>query len=56
MSSEIIQSVCYVNCNDFQHVNFTFSQNFISLFSGLFDDETDPRVMYLLFFQPDPLN
>jgi hypothetical protein len=38
MSSEIIQSVAY---DDFQHVNFIFSQNFISLFWGLFNDETD---------------
>jgi hypothetical protein len=27
-----------------------FSQNFISLFSGLFNDETDPRVVYFIFF------
>jgi hypothetical protein len=33
-----------VNYDDFQHVNFMFSQNFISLFSGLFKDETDIRV------------
>jgi len=44
MSSEIIQSVTYVNFNDFQHVNFMFSQKFISLFSGLFNDQTDLRV------------
>jgi hypothetical protein len=31
-SSEIIQSASYDNYNDFQHVNFIFSQNFISLF------------------------
>jgi hypothetical protein len=41
MSSEIIQSVVYDNYNDFQHVNLIFSQNFISLFWGLFNDETD---------------
>jgi hypothetical protein len=35
MSSEIIQSVAYADYDDFQHVNFLFSQNFISLFSGL---------------------
>jgi hypothetical protein len=40
MSSEIIQSVAYDNYNDFQHANFIFSQNFISLFWGLFNDET----------------
>jgi len=32
MSCEIIQSGTYDNLNDFQHVNFIFSQNFISLF------------------------
>jgi len=45
MSSEIIQRVAYDNYDDdFQHVNFIFSQNFISLFWGLFNDETDLRV------------
>jgi hypothetical protein len=43
MSSEIIQSVAY-NYDDFQHANFIFSQNFISLFWGLFNDETNLRV------------
>ncbi len=40
MSSEIIQSV---NFNDFQLVNLhvMFSQKFISLFSGLFNDKTN---------------
>jgi hypothetical protein len=33
-----------INYDDFQQFNFVFSQNFISLFSGLFDDETDLRV------------
>jgi len=32
MSSEIIQNVAYDNYDDFQRVNFIFSQNFISLF------------------------
>jgi hypothetical protein len=32
MSSEIIQNVAYDNYDDFQHVNFIFSQNFILLF------------------------
>jgi hypothetical protein len=32
MSTEIIQSVAYDNYNDFQHIHFIFSQNFISLF------------------------
>ncbi len=44
MSSEIFQSVAYVNCNDFQNVNFMFSQKLISLFSGLFNDKTDLSV------------
>ncbi len=45
MSSEIIQNVvAYDNHDDFQHVKFIFSQNFISLFWGLFNDETDLRV------------
>jgi hypothetical protein len=52
MSSEIIQSVCYVNCNDF----FNISTSRFHKISGLFNEEIDPRVMYLLFFQPDPLN
>jgi hypothetical protein len=30
MNSEIIQSVAYDNYDDFQLVNFIFSQNFIS--------------------------
>jgi hypothetical protein len=32
-----------INYDDFQHVNFVFSQIFILLFWGLFDDETDLR-------------
>jgi hypothetical protein len=44
MSGEIIQSVVYDNYNDFQYVILIFSQNFISLFWGLFNDETDLRV------------
>jgi hypothetical protein len=40
MGSEIIQSEVYNNFDDSQHVNFIFSQNFISLFWGLFNDET----------------
>jgi hypothetical protein len=49
MSSEIIQSV---NFNDFQLVNLhvMFSQKFISLFSGLFNDKTNYlRVIRYLF-------
>jgi hypothetical protein len=37
MSSEIFQSVASDNYDDFQHVNFIFSQIFISLFWGLFN-------------------
>jgi hypothetical protein len=44
MSNEIIQSVAYDKYDDFQHMNVLFSQNFISLFLGLFNDETDLRV------------
>jgi hypothetical protein len=44
MSSEIIQNVAYDNYDDFQYVNFIFSWDFISLFWGLFNDETDLRV------------
>jgi hypothetical protein len=46
MGSQIIQHVAYDNYDNFQHVNFTFSQNFISLFWGLFNDETDIKVRY----------
>jgi len=41
MSSEIIQNITYDNYDHFQHVNFMFSQIFMSLFSGLFNDETN---------------
>jgi hypothetical protein len=40
MRNEIIQSVAY------EHINVIFSQNFISLFLGLFNVETDLRVRY----------
>ncbi len=46
MSNEIIQSVAYDNSDDFQHINIIFSQNFISPFLGLFNDETYLRVRY----------
>jgi hypothetical protein len=46
MTSEIIQNVANDEYDDFQDVNFIFSQNFISLFWGLFNDETDLRVRY----------
>jgi hypothetical protein len=46
MSNEIIQNITYDNYDDFQHVNFIFSQNFISLFWGLFNDKIDLSVTY----------
>jgi hypothetical protein len=49
MSSEIIQYVAYDNYDGFQHVNFIFSQIFISLFWGLFNDEIVLRLRYLKF-------
>jgi hypothetical protein len=47
MSSEIIQSVAYDNY-DSQLVNFIFSQNFHSLFWGLFNEKTEFMVRYLV--------
>jgi hypothetical protein len=44
MSNEIIWSVAYDNYDDFQHIKVLFSQDFISLILGLFNDETDLRV------------
>jgi hypothetical protein len=44
MSSEIIQSVTYDNYDEFEHVNFVLSQNFIPLFWGLSNNKTDLRV------------
>jgi hypothetical protein len=52
MSDEIIQSVAYDNYADFQHMNVIFSQIFVSLFLGLFNDETNPRIKYLAFYTP----
>jgi hypothetical protein len=51
MSSEIIQGVAYDNYDYFQHINFIFSQNFISLFWGLFNNENDLRVRYAKFLR-----
>jgi len=39
-------SVAYDNYDDLQHVNNTFSQNFISLFLGVFNHGTDLKVRY----------
>jgi hypothetical protein len=44
MSSEFIQSVAYDNYDDFQHVNFLFSQILVSLFWRLFNHKSDLRV------------
>jgi hypothetical protein len=48
MSSEIIQSIAYDNqvMMIFNMSTSYFQQNFISLFWGLFNDETDLRVKY----------
>jgi hypothetical protein len=39
MSNEIIQSITYVNYDDFQHVNIIIAQIFIWLFWKWFNDE-----------------
>jgi hypothetical protein len=44
MNDEIIQNVTYDFYDDFHHNNFIFSQNFISIFWELFNDEIDLRV------------
>jgi hypothetical protein len=44
MKCEIIQNAAYDKYDDFQHVNFIFSQNFISLFWGLFNDKPNMKV------------
>jgi hypothetical protein len=41
MNNEIVQSVAYNNYDDFQHVNFIYSQNLIFLFWGLFNGKTN---------------
>jgi hypothetical protein len=49
MSSEIIQNVAYDNYDDFQHVTFIFSHNFISLyFKDYLMRKLDLRVRYLI--------
>jgi hypothetical protein len=37
--------LAYYNYDGFQHLNFIFSQRIISLFQGLFNDETNPRAI-----------
>jgi len=49
MSNEIIQSVAYVIYSDFQYINFIFSENLVSIFWGLFNNETDLKVMYTFY-------
>jgi hypothetical protein len=44
MSSEIIQSVTYANCNDFQQHIFT--KRLFHYFQDYLNDETDPRERY----------
>jgi len=44
-----IQCVAYNNYTEFQYVDFIFSQIFISLFWGLFIDETNLRVRYKVY-------
>jgi hypothetical protein len=55
INSEIIQSATYDNYDDFQHVNFIFSQKFISLFWKLFNDKFDFRVRYI-YLLATPIN
>ncbi len=46
MNGEIIQGLTSDKYDHFQHFNFIFSQNFISLFGGLSNDGIDLRVRY----------
>jgi hypothetical protein len=46
-SGEIIQSTTYDNYDDFNMLTSYFSLNFISLFRGLFNEETNLRVAYV---------
>jgi len=39
--------VAYDDYDDFQHVNVVYTQSFISLFWGLFNDKTDFRIRYV---------
>jgi hypothetical protein len=49
MSSEIMQSVTYDNYDDFQIVNFVFSQKNCSLFWELFNDGPDLLVKLYIY-------
>jgi hypothetical protein len=44
MNSEIIHIITYDNYDDFQHVNFIFTQIFILLFWRLFNDQIDLKL------------
>jgi hypothetical protein len=44
VNREIILTMSYDNYDDFQHVNFVFTQKFVSLSLGLFNDKTIVRV------------
>jgi len=45
MNNENILNVAY---DDFQHVNFKFSQIFISLFWALFNDKNNLKVRHIM--------
>jgi hypothetical protein len=49
----IVMWVMKFHYDDFQHLNFIFSQNFISQFWGLFNGETDLRVRHLEICHPN---
>ncbi len=44
LSYEVVKILFYDNYNDFQNLNFMFSQNLVSLFRELFNGKTDLRV------------
>jgi hypothetical protein len=46
MTNEIMRCVDDDNYDDFQHIKIMFLQNFISLSSELFNDETDLTVRF----------
>jgi hypothetical protein len=48
MNNEIILNVAYDDYDDFHHVNFKFSQNFISLFWALFNDKNNLKVRHIM--------
>jgi len=52
MNNEIIQNVAYDNYDDFQHVNFIFSQNFISLFEDYLSTKLTLGYLFHIFCLP----